>query len=428
MRRAYINANIITGNKDDNVIQNGVIIVDDFGKLEYVGKQFDKEIEKVDLGGKYVMPGLINAHIHMFTPGSPTTDMNPEKAAKFMKMLRTGIGKKLMKRLYRRNVETFVNCGVTTVRDVGSYMDYDLKIRSHIEKGEVVGPRVLCSGGIVTSSGGHAAGLPGSNVADGKDEIMKAVRENFHKGVDWIKICNTGGVADSKFVGEAGLVYMRDDEVEIAVEEAHKRRLMVASHTESTEGLIQALKAGVDTIEHGADFDEEIAQLFLKNPKALRGYTSLIPTLSAAKGLVNNKDKFVDSPGNKVILANAKLIADGCIAGFQKALKYDIKVGVGTDSSVPYVTPYNTYKELVFFKENSNLSNTEIIEIATKQTADILNVGDVTGELKTGMDADFIVLDKNPLDDLNNIKDPTHVINRGYFIENPSYKKVKGID
>ncbi|MCH4887427.1 amidohydrolase family protein [Acidaminobacter sp. JC074] len=431
MKRAYINANIITGDASDEVIRDGCIIVNGLGKLAFVGRTNEAalgQLETIDLKGRYVMPGLINAHIHMFTQGGPVKNMDSKQAAKFMKFLKTRIGQRVMKKLYAYNTSAFINAGVTTVRDVGSFMNYDLMMKELIEKGEVVGPRIICSGGIITPTGGHGCEMPGTVVCDGPIEFAKAVRHHYHLKTDWIKICNTGGVSDAKYVGEAGMPHMTFEEIQAACTEAHKRNMMVASHCESTEGIIDALRAGVDTIEHGADFDEEIAEMFKNNRKALRGYTSLIPTLAAAGGLVNNKEKFIDNEGNRIVLGNAERISQGCIDGFQKALKYGVKLGMGTDVSVPNVTAYNTYQELLLYKDNSDLTNLEIIELATKANAEVLDIDHLTGCLKVDLDADFIVLKGNPLKDLNNIKDPVHVVTRGYFIEKPTYKTVEGVD
>ena len=430
--RAYRNATIINGDATVEVIEKGTILVDEQGIISAIGKVEDVKIPAgcpvVDLTGKYVMPGLINAHVHLFMPGGPRKEMIGKKTERLLKLVNTPIGKLYVRKMYRDDAKTAVNAGITTVRDVGSINYEDLRLAEEINSGKRPGPRVICSGTLITPTGGHGCTIPGTLVVDGPWEFRKAVRENYHHQVDWIKICNTGGVSDAKFVGEAGMPHMTVEEIEAVCDEAHKRNLMVASHCESTQGIRDALAAGVDTIEHGADIEEDMVELFLNNPKTLRGYTCLIPTISAGSGLVEHADTFEDNEQNRIMLDNSEIIRQGCVDGLKKALKYGIKVGIGTDASVPFCTHYNTWRELVYFKKNSELSNKEILSIATKQTAEILDIDKITGTLDAGKAADFMVTSKNPLDDLRNIEKPVHVIARGEFIEQPKYKKITGCE
>ena len=429
--RAYVGARIINGDKNVPVIENGVVLVNEEGVINAIGAKEEVRIpegvETMDLAGMYIMPGLINAHTHLFLDGRPQKDMTAARSSFIMRLLNTFIGRWLIYGLYKRNVRTFVNSGVTTLRDVGSFFNMDLKVRNAINAGKLDGPRVISSGAIICPTGGHGSQFPGTLVADGVAECLRAVRTNYHHGVDWIKICSTGGVTDAKFEGEAGLPHMSVEEIRAVCEDAHRRHLMVASHCESTAGMRDCLEAGVDTIEHGGVIEEDMVEMFLKNPRTLRGYTALIPTLAAARGIWDHRDYLKPSKAHEIILKNCRLVMEGCVAGFQKALETGIKVGVGTDSSVPFVTPYNTYHELLLFEQASSLTPLEIIHIATKETAEIINMDYLTGTLDEGKAADFIVLEKSPLEDLHNLKQPAMVVAAGKLFDAPKYKEIEGV-
>ena len=171
------------------------------------------------------------------------------------------------------------------------------------------------------------------------------------------------------------------------------------------------LEAGVDTIEHAATIEPDMIEHFINNPNSLRGYTAVIPTLLAGGAL--HEHTVEDTPANRVIMANSRHVSEGSNNAMKTAVKHGISVGIGTDSSVPYCTPYNTYMELVKMQQLTNLPALDVIDYATKGTAEILGIGDITGTLQVGKSADFIVLAKNPLDDLHNIKRPEQVVAMG---------------
>ncbi len=429
--RAYLNCTIINGDKTVPVIDNGTIIVDESGVIAQIGNSADvnvpKGMEVVDLKGKFVMPGLINGHMHSFNMGGPRNDMGGSKTKNLVKILSSWIGKVIISKWADNNMNTMLNSGVTTVREVGSMFYADLRIKELVNSGKVVGPRIVACGPLICTSGGHGCDFPTTHVCDGEKEMRRAVRKNFHMKVDWIKICNTGGVSDAKRIGEAGMVHMTPQEIEAVCDEAHRRGLMVASHCESTVGMYEALRAGVDTIEHGGAIPDDMVELFKNNPKTKRGYACLCPTLSAARALTSNSHLFEQSKENKIILENSAIVDAECEEGFKTAIQKGIKVFIGTDASVPFVTQYNTYKELVYF-EDSGLSPLEVIDIATKQTAEIIDVASETGTLDKGKCADFIVLDENPLNGLKALKTPRHVVANGNLIKNPKVKRIKAIE
>lgn len=431
---ALINCNIIDGNKDSKVIENGIILIENEveegeepGKIVGVGKEGSLEIphgyKKIDLKNQYILPGLINAHCHLFGSGKPMKIMNlsDETLMKLMRFLATPLGKWLGIRMMKNNVKNALNAGVTTLRSQSDPFYLDVKLRKMIDEGQIIGPRLLVAGLGICPTGGHG-GMMGF-IADDKGEIRKRVRKNIREEVDHIKILSTGGVLDARMVGEAGRPQMTVEEIEIACYEAHRGNLLVATHCESTEGIREALKGGVDTIEHGADIPEDLIPLFKNNPKTLRGYTALSPTISAGMGLSTLPIK--DTKITPVKFENAKIIEKEMIRGLRKAYENGIKFCTGTDASVPYATHYGLWKELKYYLKYTNMTAQEAIHIGTKNTAEIIGIGDQTGSIEKGKFADLQVVPENPLENIDALGNVTTVVIKGNIIKNPKVKKVK---
>lgn len=338
--------------------------------------------------------------------------------------LRTFVGKIVLRYIYNSTYKTAVNAGITTVRDMGSFYYNDIRCRDKYDSGKKIGPRVIASGSMITSTGGHGYEFPDRKVADSPWEDRKAVREHIIHQVDWIKICNTAGVSDARFEGEAGEPTMTVEEISAACDEAHTRNFMVATHCESTEGIRRALEAGVDSIEHGAVIEPDMIELFKNNPKALRGYTSLVPTLSAFF-IPGFAEKLKKNPANDILIKNTADIGAGCKAGLITAYANDITLGTGNDASVPRVPQYYLYKELLNFHELGGIPIRDVLHIATVDTSRLIGVDDETGTLDSGKSADFIVLDKNPTIDLRYLFRPKHVVVRGHAIMKPKFKTYK---
>jgi len=433
---ALINCNIIDGNRDSEVINNGVILIKNIveenetqGLIIGVGKAGDIEIpddyKKVDLKGAYVLPGLINAHCHLAGSGKPMKIMKLSDNILniIIKIMKTPLGKKLMMKMMKKNVINALNAGVTTLRSLSDLPYLDVKLRKEIEKGKILGPRILCSGPGICITGGHG-GMMGY-IADSKPEIRKCVRKNLRNEVDCIKIFNTGGVMDARKVGEAGRPQMTVEEIETACFEAHRGGLLVASHCESTEGIREALQGGVDTIEHGAEITDELVPLFKNNPKSLRGYTALIPTISAGLGLVSFPIE--ETKITQIVYENEKLIGEGTIKGVKRAYKEGIRLGIGTDASVPFVPHYDVWKEVKYFLYYTDMTPQEAIYFATKNTAEIIGVDDITGSIEVGKSADLQIIAGNPLENIDYLGKVSMVVKQGSLIEKAKVKKIKNL-
>ncbi|MFX1502960.1 MAG: amidohydrolase family protein [Promethearchaeota archaeon] len=434
---ALINCNIIDGNRGSEIISNGVILIKNIveedetpglitvvGTINEINIPLDYKI--VDLKGKYILPGLINAHCHLFGNGKPMKLMglSDKYMEKLAKILDTPFGRRFAKNRMKKNAITALNAGVTTLRTMGDPFYLDVKIRKKVEKGKFLGPRLLVAGYGLCPTGGHG-GLLGF-IADDTGEIRKRIRKNVREEVDHIKILSTGGVMDARMIGEAGRPQMTIEEIETACFEAHRGGLLVATHCESTEGMKEALLGGVDSIEHGAEIADELIPLFKENPKSLRGYTIFTPTISAGMALSTLPIK--KTKINPIKLENAKLIERGMILAFQKAYKRGIRFSCGTDASVPYSTHYGVWKELKYYMKYSNMTAQEAIYYATKNTAENIGIGKVTGSIEVGKSADLQIVPGNPLENIDILGKVEMVIIKGNIIKNPRFKKVNVVE
>ncbi|WP_433707275.1 amidohydrolase family protein [Paenibacillus illinoisensis] len=428
---ALKNCHLIHGDHTRNLEKNMTVLVNEQGLIQGIGKSSELAIpshyEVIDLSGKYVMPGLINAHVHLFADGKPFSLSVSEGMLQFAydRILNTKFGKNVLKKRMKRNALTALHAGVTTMRSVGEFFYTDVKLRDEINNGEFVGPNLLVSGFFLSVTGGHGAPFL-ALVGDSPWEARRNVRINVKNGVDLIKICVTGGVTDAKMVGEAGRLQMTVEEVAAICEEAHKIGLRVAAHVESTEGVRVALKGGVDTIEHGSEMDDEIISLFKNNPNALNGYTALIPTFLAAY-----PSALLDTSVTKVsatVKENARLVYTSMLKGAQQAIDNGITIGLGTDAAMSYVTHYDMWREMDYYIKQTNLSNKHLIDMVTRTNAKILGIEDVTGTVDIGKQADLIVLDQSPLENIEALSDVRMVMVKGNLIQSPSVTRIQQVD
>jgi len=433
---ALINCNIIDGNLNSSIINKGVILIKNVveygetpGLIVGVGKEegikIPENYKKVDLKGDYVLPGLINAHCHLTGSGKPMKIMNlsDKTLEKLTKLLKTPLGKKVLSNMMRNNAINALNAGVTTLRTMSDPFYLDLKLRDQIKKGKLIGPRLVCAGMGICITGGHGGMM--AYAADSPTEVKKAIRKNLRKEVDFIKILSTGGVMDSRKVGEAGRPQMTIEEIETACFEAHRGGLLVATHCESTHGIKEALLGGVDSIEHGAKITDDLVPLFKNNPKSLRGFTTLTSTTSAGMGMAVLSKEETKITGVKK--ENAVLIEVGMINGLQKAYKEGIILTVGTDAAVPYSTHYNVWKELKNFLKYTDMTAQEALHFATKGNAENIGIGDITGSIEVGKSADIQVVPGNPLENIDYLGQVSMIMIEGYLIKNPKVKKVKNL-
>ena len=376
------------------------------------------DYKKIDLGGKYILPGLINLHVHLAGSGKPK-----KKQSDPVKLVRLITSNTLMRHIGKKMVagyaKTQLLSGVTTIRTVGGIADFDTFVRDKINSGELIGPRILASNMAVSVHGGHMAGSLAYEAAT-PEEAAAYVDKIAGDKPDIIKLMITGGVLDAEKVGEPGVLRMVPELVKAACDRAHTLGFKVAAHVESPEGVQVALENGVDSIEHGAKPTDEIINLF-KEHNAFQ-VSTLSPALPFALF-----DRGISHATNEQ-QENGKIVFDGIISLAKACLANGIPVGLGTDTACPYVTHYDMWRELCYYVKYCGVSETFALYSATLLNATLAGIGDETGSIEKGKKAEMIVTKENPLQNLQTLRDPAMVIMRENIIRSPKVKKIPEVE
>ena len=250
------------------------------------------------------------------------------------------------------------------------------------------------------------------------------MRECYAHQCDTVKLFITGGVFDAEKEGEPGVLRMSLETATAAVDEAHKLGLPTAAHIESTEGVRVGLLAGVGTIEHGAKLDANLVALFRENGTGRA--SALTCTISPALPFVKLPSEKTKS--TEVQKVNGDIVFRGIVEAAKRALAEGIPVALGTDSSCPYVTQYDMWRELVYFERLVGASRAQALHVATLGNAEVLGIAQETGSVEAGKAADLIVLDENPLENLEALRHVRTVMARGKLIERPKVKHISALD
>lgn len=470
MKTAYINGFILDGTADMQPRRETVIVEN--GKITDLlpaGALLPADCRITDLQGGFLMPGLINMHVHLNSGGKPSAKKKkPEDYVRLVKLATSNpVTAQLVRTMIRGFAETQLRSGVTTIRTVGGILDYDGKVRDEIDDGyakraeaaqnaagirggkvnplraartgltriplgsmapsglgaalsggaasaAAPGPRILTSNAGISVPGGHVAGSLAYPVTS-PEEAVQYVDKIADGQPDLIKLMITGGIMDAEKEGEPGILKMDPAIIRAACEEAHRLGYPVAAHVESTEGVVEALRGGVDTIEHGAMPTDEMAELFKKRGSSL--ITTISPVLPLAlldiqKTHVRPMDRY-----------NAGIVLRGIIECSRMALREGIPVGLGTDAGCPFVTQYDMWRELAYFHNFCGVSNAYALHTATLGNAKIAGIDQETGSIEIGKSADFLVTAGNPLEKLRALRKPHMVVIRGEEIAEPGSRK-----
>ena len=374
--------------------------------------------ETVDLGGRYVLPGLINMHVHLPASGKPKKKASDPK--KLVKLITScGLMNKIGVNMCEGYAKTELLSGVTTIRTVGGVADYDTRIRDLAAAGKILAPRVLASNMAVSVPGGHMAGSLAYE-AHTAAEAAAFVEKIAGDKPDLIKLMITGGVLDAEVVGEPGVLRMPPALVKAACAKAHSLGMLVAAHVESPEGVIVALQNGVDSIEHGAQPTQEMLDLF--KARGAFQISTISPALPYALF-----DRSI-SHATYEQQENGKIVFDGIIALAKANLAAGVPVGLGTDVGCPYITHYDMWRELNHFVKYCGVTPAFALYSATKLNARLAGIGDVTGGVEIGKQADLIVCTDDPLKSPSALRTLDMVVKGGYRIDKPQVKKMPEVE
>lgn len=386
----------------DSTIRDAVVIVEG-GKIKAVGSALPVPAgaRVIDLGDATLLPGFIDAHTHL--SGESEDDWT---AAAMAGLRRTVPETALRATDYARDV---LMAGFTTIRDLGSRDWIDLGLRNTSRDGIIVGPRMLVAAHSLGARGGHCdtTGFPyelfgpepgpEQGIASGPDQFRDAVRFQVKYGADVIKVCATGGVLS--LTDEVDTPQLTQEEMNAIVNEAHRLRKKTAAHAHGAEGAKVAIRAGIDSIEHGSFLDDEALRLMKE-----RG-TWLVPTLLAGEYVTAPERKYPPEIADKARAAMAKR-SDM----FRRALKMDVKIAFGTDSGVsPHGVNAREFKLMV----DHGMSPAAALRAATSSAAELLGLSQSIGTLEIGRDADIVAVPGDPLADITATERVAFVMKRG---------------
>lgn len=370
----------------------------------FIKKANPKDIE-IDLKDKYVLPGLIDLHVHIEGEHDSKSYMSKyienEADIAFAAV---------------NSAETTLLAGFTTVRDLGG-TGVNISLRNAINKGIVKGPRIFTAGKAIATTGGHADPTNGSNrklvgdpgphegVINSPEDAVKAVRERYKEGADVIKITATGGVLSVAKSGKNPQFSL--DEIKAITTTAKDYNMLTAAHAHGDEGIQRAILGGIKTIEHGTFMSEETMELMKKYD------TYLVPTLTAGKEVEKNAE--IDGFYPEIVVPKAREIGPKLQATFAKAYKKGVKIAFGTDAGV---FPHGINAKEFSYMVEAGMPPLEAIQSATITNAMLLGIGNEAGQIKENFFADIIAVDENPLITIKTLENVVFVMKDGKIYKN----------
>ena len=364
---------------------------------------FEGDVRIIDLSDKFVLPGLMDMHVHLQGELGPTNDRDALRMSDELMQMRSIH--------YAMNT---LKAGFTTVRDVGSSPQEIYAMRDAINMGWIDGPRIIAAGG-VGITGGHAdvSGVnpelmelyTSPNICDGPYDCRRAARNAIKYGADLIKITSTGGVMTDRATGTGQQMEM--DELKEIVLAAARMGRKVASHAHHEDGIVAALEAGVASIEHGSYTGPRAIKLFRETG------AYLVPTLLAGKTVANmavEADFMSDAVKEKAIRVGTDMAGS-----FERAHKAGVNIAYGTDSGI---SPHGTNAEEALLMVEAGMDEMDVIIAATINAADLIDMSNEIGTIEAGKFADIIAVDKSPLENIEQLLDVDFVMKGGKVYKN----------
>lgn len=358
------------------------VVVED-GRFVEVGSDLDGDVE-VDCSGKTLLPGLFDTHIHV-----TLSHIN------LWKHLQTPFSYRFYEAM--ENLSATVATGITTVRDAGGA---DLGMKEAVQNGLILGPRMQISLGMLSQTGGHGDGwlpsggeadlmppYPGmpQTVVDGPADIRRAVRELVRAGADVIKVATSGGVLSPR--DEPTHAHFSMEELEMLVAEASAAGIWVMAHAQATNGIKNAIRAGIRSIDHGIYLDDEAIEMMLASG------TFLVPTLIAPTGVLRAVEAGAQIPAASV--RKAQDVIEVHRDSFRRAVEAGVKVAMGTDTGV---TPHGENLQELTLMVEGGMTPIEALTATTKTAAELMGLEDELGTVESGKVADLVIVEGDPLD------------------------------
>ena len=394
---------------EGKVVESKVIIVDG-KKIEAViptGEFSGDGYEVIDLSSKFVLPGLIDCHMHLGSSGA---------ANSMVERLISTHGDLAL--ISMTNAQKHLMAGFTTVRNCGSAGFTDVAVRNAINKGDFCGPRVLACGPAIGSTGGHTdmnynphitvhESGDQSLIVDSPDAARRAARYVIKHGANLIKFMATGGVMSrGTTIGAQQLTY---DEIRAICEIGEMYGAHTATHAHGTNGIKDAVKAGVTSVEHGMIMDEECVELMVKKG------TFLSPTIIAAKRIVDNG---IEAGIADYAVAKAKQAISTHEWGFRKCLEAGVPIVFGTDCGTPFNLHGEQYDEFTYLMD-FGMNNTQAILAATQNAAKLLRMWDEIGSVCAGKFADIVAVDGDPMNNIKDMEKMSFIMKDGMVYKKP---------
>ena len=394
---AYRATRVFDGASEE-VMEDGAVVVED-GRIASImpAEDLPAGTEVVNLGDATLLPGLIDAHVHLVWSASAEPHALVESESRALTALRCA-----------NNAGLHLRAGVTTVRDVGSTEGLAIEVGRAVELGVLPGPRVVAAGRAIAMTGGHGWFL--GREADGPDAVRRAAREEMKAGAGCVKLMASGGVYGH--AEEPGSPQLTVEEMGAAVQEAHKAGRKVAAHAYSPEAINNALEAGVDSIEHGSFMDRATAERMQEQG------TYLVPTMSvyaamAEKGPELGAPEYIQRKTAEVLEASRE--------AFRLALEVGVKIAAGTDCGAPG-HPHGTLPEELRLMVEAGATPTEALRYGTSAAADLLGLAEEVGTLEPGKKADLIAVGGNPLHDIRALGEVRLMLRNGEQVERSQAK------
>jgi imidazolonepropionase-like amidohydrolase len=374
----------------DEALDGATVVVHD-GRLEYVGPSAEaprppQDARHIDARGLTLLPGLVDAHVHLSLSSGPFDDVRRENTA--------SVAFKAA-----QNAAITLQHGITTVRDVGGYENVAIELGRAIAAGRLPGPRVVSVGQHICMTGGHGHFM--AHEADGPDSVRQAARAQLKAGAHGVKLMASAGIA---VAGEHPThPELDEEELRAGVTEAHNQGKWAAAHAHSTVGIKNALRAGADSIEHGTYLDDEAIGLMRAHE------VTLVPTFA----IYHRMAQAAPETGFPAELRElSREVFDAKVPLFLAALSAGVRVATGTDNGPPLGPHGDLALELILLAE-IGVQPMHVVRAATLNAARLLRLDRLVGSLEPGKLADIVALRGDPLEDMRHVRDVAFVVKDG---------------